>query len=44
MFGDGVKLLKLTETCWIDYRIQAMGRMVDKFGLYTRHLKYFIAG
>ena len=33
MFGDGVKLLKITETCWIDYRIQAMGRMIDKLGL-----------
>ena len=42
MFGDGVKPLKATGTRWIDHRIRAMGRLVDKFGLYTRHLKEFI--
>ena len=40
--GDGVKPLKATGTRWIDHRIRAMGRLVDKFGLYTRHLKEFI--
>jgi hypothetical protein len=43
MFGDGVKPLKATGTRWIDHRIRAMGRLIDKFGLYTRHLKEFIA-
>ena len=42
MYGDGVKPLKATGTRWIDHRIRAMGRLVDKFGLYTRHLKQFI--
>ena len=43
MFGDGVKPVKSTGTRWIDHRIRAMGRVVDKFGLYTRHLKDFIS-
>ena len=38
-FDDGVKPLKATGTRWIDHRIRAMGRLVDKFRLYTRHLK-----
>ena len=42
MYGQGVKPLKSTGTRWIDHRIRAMGRLVDKFGLYTRHLKEFI--
>ena len=43
MFEDGVKPLKSTGTRWIDHRVRAMGRVVDKFGLYTRHLKDFIS-
>ena len=43
MFGDGVKPVKSTGTRWINHRIRAMGRVIDKFGLYTRHLKDFIA-
>ena len=43
MFGDGVKPLKSTGTRWIDHRVPAMGRVIDKFGLYTRHLKDFIS-
>lgn len=42
MFRDGVKRVKSTGTRWIDHRIQAMGRVFDKFGLYTQHLKDFI--
>ena len=42
MYGDGIKPLKSSRTCWIDHRIPAMGRHVDKFGLYTRHLREFI--
>ena len=41
-YGDGIKPVKCTGTRWIDHRIRAMGRLVDKFGLYTRHLKEFI--
>ena len=43
MYGEGVKPLKATGTRWIDHRIRAMSRLVDKFGLYVRHLKEFIA-
>ena len=42
MYGDGIKPLKATGTRWIDHRIRAMGRFVDKFGLYMRHLTEFI--
>ena len=38
MYGDGIKPLKATGTRGIDHRIREMGRFVDKFGLYTRHL------
>lgn len=34
MFGDGVKPVKLTGTCWIDLYIQAMGHVIDRFRLY----------
>ena len=43
MFGEGVKPVKSTGTRWIDHRIRAMGRVIDKFGLYTRHLNSFIS-
>ena len=43
MFGDGVKPVKSTGTRWIDHRIRAMARVIDKFGLYTRHLHDFIS-
>ena len=40
--SPGVKPLKATGTCWIDHCIRAMGRLVDKVGLYARHMKEFI--
>ena len=43
MFGDGVKPVKSTGTRWIDHRLRAMERVIDKFGLYTRHLGDFIS-
>ena len=33
MFGDGVRPVKSTGTRWIDHRIRAMARVIDKFGL-----------
>ena len=42
MFGDGAKPVKSSGTCWIDNRIQAMGRVIHNFGLHTRHLIDFI--
>ena len=43
MYGDGVKPVKATGTRWIDHRIRAMTRLIDKFGLYSRHLHDFIS-
>ena len=44
MFGDGVKLVKSTGTQWIEHHIRVvMARVIDKFGLYTRHLHDFIS-
>ena len=42
MHGKDVKYLKATGTHWIDHGIRAMGRLVDKFGLYARHMKELI--
>ena len=35
MYGTGVWSLKATGTRWINHKIAAMGRVIDKFGLYT---------
>ena len=39
MYGEGVKPLKVTGTRWIDHRIRAMGRLVDKVAVHesVRH-------
>ena len=42
MYGDGVKPVKATGTRWIDHRIRAMQRLVDKYGLYCQHLQHAI--
>ena len=42
MYGDGMKPVKSTGTCWIDHRIHAMQRLVDKYGLYCQHLQHTI--
>ena len=42
MYGDGVKPVKATGTCWIDHRMQAMQRLVDKYGVYCQHLQHAI--
>ena len=42
MYGDGVKPVKATGTCWIDHRMQAMQRLIDKYGLYCQHLQHAI--
>ena len=38
MFSDGVKPVKSAGLHWIDHQLRAMERMIDKFGLYTRHV------
>ena len=42
MYGDGMKPVKSTGTCWIDHLIHAMQRLVDKYGLYCQHLQHTI--
>ena len=43
MFGNGFKPVKATGTRWINHRIRAIGRVLNKFGLYTRHLNDLIS-
>ena len=40
--GSGVKPLKSMGTRWLDHKLRATGRMIDKFALYTQHLQNFI--
>ena len=42
MYGDGIRPVKSTGTRWIDHRVRAMQRFVDKFGLYCQHLQHAI--
>ena len=39
MYGNGVKPVKSNGTRWIDHKVRAMGRVLEKFGLYVEHLK-----
>ena len=34
MYGEGANPLKVTGTRWIDHRIRAMGRLVDKVAVH----------
>ena len=43
MFSAGVRPLKSSGTRWIDHKTGAMGRLTEKFGLYTQHLQNAIA-
>ena len=43
MFGSDIRPTKAAGTRWIDHRIRAMLKLVDKFGLYTHYLKNVIA-
>ena len=42
MYGDEIKPVKSTDTCWTDHRIHAMQRLIDKYGLYYQHLQHKI--
>ena len=43
MYSAGVRPLKATGTRWIGHKIAAMGRVIEKFGLYTQqHLQHSI--
>ena len=39
MYGSGVKPLKGGGTRWTDHKLQAIGRLLEKFGLHVEHLK-----
>ena len=39
MYCGGVKPVMGNFTRWIDHKVRAMGRVVEKFGLYIQHLK-----
>ena len=43
MYGPGVKPVKASGTCWIDHRLHAMQKLVEKYGLYMSHLQNLIA-
>ena len=42
MFSAGVTPSKASGTRWIDHKIGAMGRLIEKFGFYTMHLQNVI--
>ena len=42
MYGDGVRPTKATGNKWIDHKIRAMERVVNKYGLYCQHLQHAI--
>ena len=42
MHGDGVGGLKIAGTRWIDHKICAIERVVNKYGLYCLHLQHAI--
>ena len=37
MYGDGIRPTKETRTRWIDHKICAMERAVNKYGLYCQY-------
>ena len=39
---DGVRPVKATGTQWIDHKLHAIERLVDKFGLYYQHIQHAI--
>ena len=42
IFSAVVRPLKASGTWWIDHKIGAMGRLIEKFSLYTMHLQNVI--
>ena len=42
-YGKNIRPVKSTGTRWIDHRIQAMEKLVNKFGLYMQHIQNIIA-
>ena len=42
MYGDGVRPTKATGTRWIEHKVCAMERVVDKYGSYCQHLQHAI--
>ena len=44
VYGGAIKPIKSTGTHWIEHRIRAMQRLVDKYGLHCQHLLHKIRG
>ena len=42
-YTAGVCTVKATGTCWLDHNIRAVGRVVEKLGLYNQHLENVIS-
>ena len=40
--GDGVRPVKATGIRWIDHKLRAIERLVDKFGLFCQHIQHAI--
>ena len=38
MYSAGIHPVNATGMCWIDHKIHAVGRVVEKFGLYNQRL------
>ena len=43
MYGSSVKPLKGSVTRWMDYKIRAMERVIEKLSLYVEHLNSCMA-
>ena len=43
MYGSSVKPLKGSVTRWMDYKIRAMERVIEKLRLYVEHLNSCMA-
>ena len=40
--GSGIKPVRAAGTRWIEHKLNAMMRLVEKFGVYTQHLQNVI--
>lgn len=41
--GNGIKPVRASGTRWVEHKLNAMTRLVEKFGVYTQHLQNVIA-
>ena len=43
MYSASVRPVKATGTRWIDHKLRAMDRFIEKFGIYAQHLQHVIS-